>query len=74
MARDRQGYTCVGWLRACEMGKLTCRASTDTLGSPKAVWDNLNVINGVVPLAGNHPLGTMLTMKSARRASPPFLF
>ena len=35
-----------------------------TLGSPKAVWDNLNVMNGIVPIDSNHPMGTMLTMKS----------
>jgi SSS family transporter len=39
--------------------------STDKmLGSPKAVWDHLNFMNGVVPLNGNHPNGTMLTIKS----------
>ena len=34
------------------------------LGSPKAVWDHLNVMTGIVPIPGNHPYGTMLTMKS----------
>ena len=39
-------------------------ATDPMLGSPKAVWDHLNVMNGLVPVEGNHPYGTMLTMKS----------
>jgi SSS family transporter len=34
------------------------------LGSPKKVWDHLNVMAGIVPVPGNHPHGVMLTMKS----------
>ena len=38
--------------------------SDPMLGSPKRVWDHLNIMNGVVPIEFNQPMGTMLTMKS----------
>jgi len=38
--------------------------SDPMLGSPKRVWDHLNIMNGIVPIEFNQPLGTMLTMKS----------
>ena len=41
-----------------------------TLGSPTKVWNNLNIMNGIIPVDGNHPLGTMLTMKSHNGCAP----
>ena len=38
--------------------------SDPMLGSPKRVWDHLNIMNGIVPIEFNQPMGTMLTMKS----------